>query len=223
MELLVLGYLIYELTDSVFQVGLISVFLNGPAPAFIAGRRDAGRPAGPVADSGRYPHLLFACRVGAADALDSGPHSSLVCFPCHTLAGHGQGFGRPSPAGGSFRSGRRSSNRPRHVPGDHHQQYRQDCGPVGRRAVDCLLRLHRRFHSSGDHGPDSGLPDVQDAAAESGVGVGQGQGVLAGNQIGHRLFFLEQIRAGGALHIVGDERHGAARCNTSFRSSPPTY
>ena len=32
MELLVLGYLIYELTDSVFQVGLISVFLNGPRP-----------------------------------------------------------------------------------------------------------------------------------------------------------------------------------------------
>ena len=30
MELLVLGYLIYELTDSAFQVGLISVFLNGP-------------------------------------------------------------------------------------------------------------------------------------------------------------------------------------------------
>ena len=32
MELLVLGYLIYELTDSAFQVGLISVFLNGPRP-----------------------------------------------------------------------------------------------------------------------------------------------------------------------------------------------
>ncbi len=32
MELLVLGYLVYELTDSVFQVGLISVFLNGPRP-----------------------------------------------------------------------------------------------------------------------------------------------------------------------------------------------
>jgi len=32
MELLVLGYLIYELTDSVFQVGLISAFLNGPRP-----------------------------------------------------------------------------------------------------------------------------------------------------------------------------------------------
>ena len=32
MELLVLGYLIYELTDSVFQVSLISVFLNGPRP-----------------------------------------------------------------------------------------------------------------------------------------------------------------------------------------------
>ena len=32
MELLVLGYLIYQLTDSAFQVGLISVFLNGPRP-----------------------------------------------------------------------------------------------------------------------------------------------------------------------------------------------
>lgn len=32
MELLVLGYLIYELTDSAFQVGLISTFLNGPRP-----------------------------------------------------------------------------------------------------------------------------------------------------------------------------------------------
>ena len=32
MELIALGYLIYELTDSVFQVGLISVFLNGPRP-----------------------------------------------------------------------------------------------------------------------------------------------------------------------------------------------
>ena len=32
MELIVLGYLIYELTDSAFQVGLISVFLNGPRP-----------------------------------------------------------------------------------------------------------------------------------------------------------------------------------------------
>ena len=32
MELLVLGYLIYELTDSAFQVGLISAFLNGPRP-----------------------------------------------------------------------------------------------------------------------------------------------------------------------------------------------
>ena len=32
MELFVLGYLIYELTDSAFQVGLISVFLNGPRP-----------------------------------------------------------------------------------------------------------------------------------------------------------------------------------------------
>ena len=32
MELIVLGYLILELTDSAFQVGLISVFLNGPRP-----------------------------------------------------------------------------------------------------------------------------------------------------------------------------------------------
>ena len=32
MELLVLGYLIYHLTDSAFQVGLISAFLNGPRP-----------------------------------------------------------------------------------------------------------------------------------------------------------------------------------------------
>ncbi len=34
MELIALGYLIYELTDSAFQVGLISVFLNGPRPPF---------------------------------------------------------------------------------------------------------------------------------------------------------------------------------------------
>ena len=34
MELIALGYLIYELTDSVFQVGLIPVFLNGPRPPF---------------------------------------------------------------------------------------------------------------------------------------------------------------------------------------------
>ena len=33
MELLVLGYLILNLTDSVFQVGLIAVFLNIPRPA----------------------------------------------------------------------------------------------------------------------------------------------------------------------------------------------
>ena len=32
MELIVLGYLILQLTDSAFQVGLISVFLNGPRP-----------------------------------------------------------------------------------------------------------------------------------------------------------------------------------------------
>ena len=32
MELIVLGYLIYELTGSAFAVGLISVFLNGPRP-----------------------------------------------------------------------------------------------------------------------------------------------------------------------------------------------
>ena len=32
MELIVLGYLILELTNSAFQVGLISVFLNGPRP-----------------------------------------------------------------------------------------------------------------------------------------------------------------------------------------------
>lgn len=32
MELIVLGYLIYHLTDSAFQVGLISTFLNGPRP-----------------------------------------------------------------------------------------------------------------------------------------------------------------------------------------------
>ena len=32
MELIVLGYLVLELTDSAFQVGLISVFLNGPRP-----------------------------------------------------------------------------------------------------------------------------------------------------------------------------------------------
>ena len=32
MELIVLGYLIYQLTDSAFQVGLISTFLNGPRP-----------------------------------------------------------------------------------------------------------------------------------------------------------------------------------------------
>ncbi len=32
MELIALGYLIYELTDSAFQVGLIPVFLNGPRP-----------------------------------------------------------------------------------------------------------------------------------------------------------------------------------------------
>ena len=32
MELLVLGYLIYTLTDSALQVGLISTFLNGPRP-----------------------------------------------------------------------------------------------------------------------------------------------------------------------------------------------
>ena len=39
MELIVLGYLILELTDSAFQVGLISVFLNGPRPplALVAG------------------------------------------------------------------------------------------------------------------------------------------------------------------------------------------
>ena len=34
MELLLLGYLVLELTDSAFQVGLISVFLNGPRPPF---------------------------------------------------------------------------------------------------------------------------------------------------------------------------------------------
>ncbi len=33
MELLVLGYLIFSLTDSAFQVGLLAVFLNGPRPA----------------------------------------------------------------------------------------------------------------------------------------------------------------------------------------------
>ena len=33
MELLVLGYLIFRLTDSAFQVGLIAVFLNVPRPA----------------------------------------------------------------------------------------------------------------------------------------------------------------------------------------------
>ena len=32
MELIVLGYLILKLTDSAFQVGLLSVFLNGPRP-----------------------------------------------------------------------------------------------------------------------------------------------------------------------------------------------
>jgi MFS family permease len=32
MELLVLGYLILQLTDSIFQVGLIAVFLNAPRP-----------------------------------------------------------------------------------------------------------------------------------------------------------------------------------------------
>ena len=39
MELLLLGYLVLELTDSAFQVGLISVFLNGPRPplALVAG------------------------------------------------------------------------------------------------------------------------------------------------------------------------------------------
>ena len=34
MELLVLGYLIFRLTDSPFQVGLIAVFLNIPRPVF---------------------------------------------------------------------------------------------------------------------------------------------------------------------------------------------
>lgn len=33
MELLVLGYLIFSLTNSAFQVGLLAVFLNGPRPA----------------------------------------------------------------------------------------------------------------------------------------------------------------------------------------------
>ena len=39
MELIVLGYLVLELTGSAFQVGLISVFLNGPRPplALVAG------------------------------------------------------------------------------------------------------------------------------------------------------------------------------------------
>ena len=39
MELIVLGYLILELTGSAFAVGLISVFLNGPRPplALVAG------------------------------------------------------------------------------------------------------------------------------------------------------------------------------------------
>ena len=32
MELLVLGYLIYQMTSSVFQVGLIAVFLTLPRP-----------------------------------------------------------------------------------------------------------------------------------------------------------------------------------------------
>ena len=32
MELLVLGYLILQLTGSAFHVGLVSVFLNGPRP-----------------------------------------------------------------------------------------------------------------------------------------------------------------------------------------------
>ena len=33
MEILVLGYLVFNLTDSAFQVGLIAVFLNAPRPA----------------------------------------------------------------------------------------------------------------------------------------------------------------------------------------------
>ena len=39
MELITLGYLVLELTDSAFKVGLISVFLNGPRPplALVAG------------------------------------------------------------------------------------------------------------------------------------------------------------------------------------------
>ena len=33
MELLVLGYLVFRLTDSAFQVGLLAVFLNAPRSA----------------------------------------------------------------------------------------------------------------------------------------------------------------------------------------------
>ena len=68
MELIALGYLIYELTDSVFQVGLISVFLNGPRPPFslvagmLADRLDRWRILAGI-------HTFYLRCCGVADLL----------------------------------------------------------------------------------------------------------------------------------------------------------
>ncbi len=93
MELLVLGYLIYELTDSVFQVGLISAFLNGPRPplsliaGMLADRLDRWR----ILTGIHTFYLLVASAILALLLLDL--IHPLVCFLCHPVAGHRQGPG----------------------------------------------------------------------------------------------------------------------------------
>ena len=73
MELIVLGYLILELTGSAFQVGLISVFLNGPRPplslvaGMLADRLDRWR----ILVSMHTVYLLIAAGILALLALGS--------------------------------------------------------------------------------------------------------------------------------------------------------
>lgn len=65
MELLVLGYLILKLTDSVFQVGLIAVFLNAPRPVL-------AMFAGTIADRLDRRRVMIgahACYLGIASVL----------------------------------------------------------------------------------------------------------------------------------------------------------
>ena len=121
MELIVLGYLVLELTDSAFQVGLISVFLNAPrvplalAAGMLADRLDRWRILATIHTI--YLALASCLLVLLLLGLVEPWHVFVVVL----AQGNRQGVGRPDPSRVPVRSGGSRPHRSRHVAGDDDQ------------------------------------------------------------------------------------------------------